>query len=357
MRNHQQLFIQLLTDKKLPEGNQEFQTELHEITAVELANYYVKIVFLSTALKFIQEQYWIANKDRSEDLHFGQFVKKFFKSELSPILFLHSYLEQLTVQEIEDLRLRSLSLQPLLVDYIKSTQTDIKLLLSNALRLISDYYEFEYQLHMKKNDEGSHLGFSLYRTFDVLDELFNLDFKPERKKELAPSNERLFFGSGVAAQSSYMTILMFLKYIKINSKSSFVDLGSGFGRVGMVVGLLRPDISFKGYEFVEDRVAMANASSEYLQIDLNANFFHQDLSAADFKIPEADVYYLYDPFNADTYTHILEQLNVIGKHRKITVITKGDARQHFLSLTQRGQWLPPQIFEYADFCVFRSYGK
>jgi precorrin-6B methylase 2 len=147
---------------------------------------------------------------------------------------------------------------------------------------------------------------------------------------------------------------MALRYLNPVKGSRFVDLGSGYGRIGLVVGLMRPDIDFLGYEYVPHRVDIAAAATLNLGLEQHVHFNAQDLSLSDFKIPIAEAYYIYDAFTEETYHRVIAQLVAIGSQKKITVITKGNARQWMEAASQRGNWSKPQQFDNGNLCFFRS---
>lgn len=82
------------------------------------------------------------------------------------------------------------------------------------------------------------------------------------------------------------------------------DLGSGLGRIGMYLALVRPDLRVVGYEFDESRAAAANAASNRFGLPFRTVL--QDLSIGD--LPSADVYYLFNPFDQATTTVVSERL-------------------------------------------------
>lgn len=354
MRSHQQDLIRLIT-----ESSENLSTDilpvLKTISARGLANMFVDTSFLITALEFVKEQYWIQNKDSDKEIIFSNFVKKFFKTELTPALFFHSTLENSSIQQIELFQKNSQTVQKIVIDFAKAqVLPKNKEFAMTALKLMSELFEFEYQLVMNKKSKNLYLGYSLYRTFDGLDAFFSLNYNAENSITNNTNNsERLYEGSGVAVQSSYATLLLALRYLRLATGSRFIDLGSGYGRVGLVVGLLRPDIKFTGYEFVNDRVAMACAASKSLGINSHVQFFTQDLSNKDFSIPEAETYYMYDPFTADTYKHVMDQLALVAKKIKINIITKGNAKA-YIKQSPTGLWSKPQEFDGGNFCLFRS---
>lgn len=352
VRTQQQNLIQLLT-RQNSDLHQEALTVLKNSNPAALANIFVDVAFIITGIRFIQEQYWLQSKEKSDEIQFAGFVKKLLKVELVPLLFFHASLENSSIQEIEQFRQNAMTIQKATVNHAKTLIfPDNKLFATTAMKLMSELFEFEYQLQMDKKSNKQDLGYSLFRTFDILDEVFNLDYKAEAKVNQS-GEERLYEMSGATVQSSYSTMLLALRYLRIPTGSRFVDLGAGFGRVGLTIGLLRPDIDFTGYEFVAQRVNIATAASKNLSMDKHVHFFTQDLAVKDFTIPDAETYYMYDPFTEETYNHILAQLNVIGARKKINVITSGSARHQLQKIEQKSRWSKPQEFD-GNFCLFRS---
>lgn len=358
LRNHQQHLIGLLTSESSDFQN-EALLQFNQLDTESIAHVFVDVAFVVTAMQFVKEHYWLVNKDKDKELkiNFQGFVKKLFKIELAPILFFHSELEASSIEEIDVIKSKAVRVLDLICPHLKSLKPAEKSLFAiSAVKLISELIEYEHQAISKRQDQDLHLGYSLDRTFDELDRIFGLNYNADLK--ILPKtdfgNERVFEGSGVGVQSSYSTILLALRYLRIPKGARFIDLGAGFGRVGFIVGLLRPDVIFSGYEIVPERVDAVNAAIQDFGLEKSVKFFAQDLSKTDFVIPDADIYYMYDPFSVETYKHVLTQLSVIATRKKINIITSGETRQVMQELSQRGRWSPPQIFESGHFCLFRS---
>lgn len=350
MRSYKFELSQLLAQPDLSLFVQECKKFVEDIGPKELAHLFVDVAFLRSAMRFIEDEHWIQSKKADNEINFNKFIKKFFKLELTPILFLHAFLEGSSVEGIRLAGKNAALIESALVTHIKTKPyADQKIFSITTLQLMSELFEFEHQLNMQKKEDGDDISLSLYRTFDVLDQIFELNYISD---EPAPvdQKERLYENAGLGVQSSYVTTLMALRYLNPAKNSKFVDLGSGYGRVGLVIGLLRPDIDFKGYEFVEGRVNMANKISTNLGMDQHVHFLTQDLASKDFKIPPADAYYIFDSFNDETYKHVLDRLQEIALTKKFTVVTKGNARMWF----KNANWSAPQEFNDGNLCLFRS---
>lgn len=340
----------LLAQSDLSILSQDVKVFVEKLDPKKMAHIFVDISFLRSALKFIDEQYWIQSKASEREINFQKFVKKFFKLELKPVLFLHSFLESSSIEGVRLAGKNAALIEAALIQQIKTKPySDQKIISTVTLQLMSELFEFEHQLNLQKKENGLDAGLSLYRTFDILDQIFELNYLQD-EAAIMTQKERLYENAGIGVQSSYLTTLTALRYLNPAKNSRFVDLGSGYGRVGFVVGLMRPDIDFNGYEFMEGRVNMATNTCNNLGLGQHVHFHTQDLSAENFKIPEADAYYIFDSFSDETYKHVLARLQEIALTQKITVVTKGNARLWF----KNSNWSAPQELNDGNLCFFRS---
>jgi hypothetical protein len=355
-RSYKQSLLELMSEKISADFPAKVTKTIESLNASELAYIFVDVAFLVSAIKFVGEERWVQNKASDKEIPFPKFIKKLLKTELTPVLFMHDFFEHSSPEIIEQSSDNATMIEKTVVQFAKTkSPAEQKTFASTALRLMSELFEFEHQMNMEKQELGLHLGLSLYRTFDMLDEIFNLDYLAEKGMVVDPAeSERLFENSGVGVQSSYSTALVALRYLNPAKGSRFVDLGSGYGRIGLVVGLMRPDINFVGYEHVNHRVDIAASASLNLGMSQHVRFSNQDLSSADFQIPIAETYYIYDSFSDSTYQHILPQLAQIARQKKITIITKGNARQWLENPEFKRNWGPAQQFDNGNLCFFRS---
>lgn len=329
--------------------------QLFNLNSFELAEIFVNLAYLRSSLQFLKEEQWLQKKKcQKED--FKSLLKDLFKVELSPISFLQASFNEVTSQEVDAITKKTAVVEKCILEIVRSfVFSEQHTFARKSLDLMSKFFLFEAKLTQEKKDQGLNLGLSLYRSFDGLDVIFDLDYKADLGMKTDLTNtERLYEGAGVGVQSSYSTVLSAIHNINPAHGACFIDLGSGYGRVGLVVGLLRPDIKFIGYEYVDFRVQVAQSSSERLGLKNHVHFLTQDLSSKDFQIPEADIYYMYDPFSAGTYSHVLSQLISISRHRKITIATKGNAREWVLDLMQREGWTHLRELDGGNLCLFGS---
>ena len=100
-----------------------------------------------------------------------------------------------------------------------------------------------------------------------------------------------------------------------------VDLGSGFGRLGFILGLLRPSVRFTGLEIVRERVIESNRATNALGLDSTVMHRHTDLDVE--PVPAADAYFLFFSFPERTASDVLEQLREIARSRPISIFVHG----------------------------------
>lgn len=316
-----------------------------------MARAFVDIAFLDTALTYLLDEQWL-----HKDQELAQIVQTLFSRELASLGHLRSQLDLSSKKSIRTLQAEALQIHGQLLLAVKArSNQEQKIFLTEALQKMSGLFSFETLLQNERKIKNEHLGFSLYRTFDGLDKIFDLDYEADigMKQDLA-IKERLYEGAGVGVQSGYSTVLTAIKHLNLQAGDRFVDLGSGYGRVGLVVGLMYPEVDFIGYEYVPHRVDISNHATARLEMAGHVHFHTQDLSLKEFQIPAAEIYYMYDPFSEETYSHVLSQLIEFSKQRKITIITKGNARGWLLDVVRKEGWLPPEEFDSGNLCLFAS---
>jgi tRNA G46 methylase TrmB len=351
MMRSQQLLLEYLSDPIASTDCNALLPQISSLSSFEMGDFFVSNAFLATALGFLQDEQWLQKKAQTD---FASFLQDAFTSELAPIQFLEPLISKKTPKDLHQLTEKSHALERVIIQKVKTdTSLSQKIFSTRVFALMAAHFKTENHQQLVKSNHGLGLGLSLYRTFDGMDEVFGLNYEVDQDMK-AISKERLYEGAGIGVQSSYSTLLNALREINPGPGARFIDLGSGYGRAGLVVGLLRPDMDFIGYEYVPHRVDIANSSAKKLHMQSHVHFFTQDLAALDFKVPEADIYYMYDPFTKETYKYVLDQLHEIGQRRAITIATKGNAREWMDEFSNRSSWLPVQEMDGGNLCLYRS---
>jgi SAM-dependent methyltransferase len=193
--------------------------------------------------------------------------------------------------------------------------------------------------------------YKMDRAFDEFDFMFGMRYRDDDGMQ-SQSSLRLYEGGGVGVQTSYASLLLLLKHLNMRNGARIADLGCGFGRLGLLCGVWRADLVFFGYEYAGHRLFGAREASVRLGIDSRIQFYEQDLGAEGFQLPQADVFYLYDPFTSNVYEKVLRGLMHAAKYRSITVVTKGLAGGRF-GLAATG-WSAPEYIDAGGLSIFRS---
>lgn len=123
-------------------------------------------------------------------------------------------------------------------------------------------------------------------------------------------------------QTPYNELRQICELLNPSAGSRVVDLGAGYGRMGLVLAALYPDVHFLGFEYVAERVQEGKRVLEEYHC-INANLRVQDLTAPDFKLPEAEYYFLYDYGTVSHIRKTLMQLESLGMKKKYKLIARG----------------------------------
>jgi hypothetical protein len=111
-------------------------------------------------------------------------------------------------------------------------------------------------------------------------------------------------------QTHYTDLMDLFNYLDPAPGESFIDIGSGFGRVGFFIGLCFPKISYRGFELIKERVLCSNSIKERNHFD-NIDFFEQNLLDPNFKLPVSDYYFLYDPLEKEDLELFFGSLTIV----------------------------------------------
>lgn len=97
----------------------------------------------------------------------------------------------------------------------------------------------------------------------------------------------------------YATLEAVFQELAVPAGARVIDLGAGYGRVGFYLALRQPALSFYGLEIVAARVDEARRVASVLGLAA-LHFAEQDLADAALRLPEGDVYFMYQPVNDET---------------------------------------------------------
>ncbi len=325
--------------------NESLIESFSKLSTLDIASLFVSSLFLRGVLKPLIDEDWL--RQNRGGPHFHDPRTQQMRLELRPLSFLENEIVGASSRDLKTYFNRTTHLIHVLVSCIQVESTErFREIATQAMRLMD--------ARSRELDAIPHNAFSeaMYRAFDEMDEVLGIHYDLDLQMASDPAQrERLYEGAGIGVQTSYSSILLALDRAHISPNARVLDLGSGYGRVGFVIGLLRPDISFTGYEYVDHRVVDSNIVARRAGL-ARVDFETRDLSS--FALPDADVYYMYDPFSRDTYATVLNQLIRAGQKKEITVITKGRANTWVREALDQHGWTIDETCDSGTVCLFRS---
>ncbi len=137
------------------------------------------------------------------------------------------------------------------------------------------------------------------------------------------NNETVFAGSGCMATLPFPAFHEMLKGIPLKKGQRVVDIGAGFGRLGIYLAIMHPGVQFIGYEIVPERVAEFNRVAKALELDAEIKVVEQDLSDSNFSLALADYYYSWAPVNLITGKKLWFDLAEKAKTHSFSYIFRG----------------------------------
>ncbi|NDD05219.1 MAG: class I SAM-dependent methyltransferase, partial [Proteobacteria bacterium] len=110
----------------------------------------------------------------------------------------------------------------------------------------------------------------------------------------------------------YSEILNLFRGAGLKSGDSVVDLGAGFGRVGLALATKYPGVSVTGYEIVKDRIEEGARVAHEWGLSHRVQLLEQNLADPQFEPKAADIYYAFNPVSGPTFDKILDDLRRVG---------------------------------------------
>jgi hypothetical protein len=155
-------------------------------------------------------------------------------------------------------------------------------------------------------------------------------------------------------QTPYSEIMHFLSYLKKFEPKKIVDLGAGYGRIGIVMNSLFPEASFLGFEILDIRLNEARRVFERLEFS-NCEMQSQNILDDDFIIPAADAYFIYDFSDPQDLKKILKQLSSKIGTERFFVIAKGEGVRSMIQLKFPEFWAPYGVIHQKEWSLYSSF--
>ncbi|MBD64778.1 MAG: hypothetical protein CME62_06200 [Halobacteriovoraceae bacterium] len=157
-----------------------------------------------------------------------------------------------------------------------------------------------------------------------------------------------------ALQTPYNDIYEVLESIKTHDIETVVDIGAGYGRVGLVTSAIFPKASFLGYEILSKRRDEANRVFKLHGLD-NCELVLQNVLEESFQLPDADVYFIYDFSELDDICTILDELSERLIDKSFFLITKGDRIDYLIAKKYKEFWRANGYLQFKELKVYSSH--
>jgi hypothetical protein len=125
----------------------------------------------------------------------------------------------------------------------------------------------------------------------------------------------------------------------------FVDLGAGYGRLGLVLNEKYPGVKFLGYELVKERVDEGN------RILGGNQLVTMDLMASNFELPIAEYYFLYDFGKTEHIRRIMAKFEKLADTHHFKLIARGKGSRSIIEYEH--PWLTCQsVLREENFSIY-----
>ncbi len=206
---------------------------------------------------------------------------------------------------------------------MKSDGQDLK-----GWALSSETYKKQYGVHPRKQSKtiDRKLGFKIPKIEDKLQQKYRAYYRDNdlnsRKQHYEGTQTWIGLHPQVL-QTPYSDIHHCLSLLLGKEINSIVDIGAGYGRVGIVAKSLFPEVEFLGFEIIKKRSIEGNRIFKKFGLD-DCSISNENVLSEDFQLPLAQVYFIYDFSEAEDICLILDQLKKRYESSKYFLITKGD---------------------------------
>lgn len=130
-------------------------------------------------------------------------------------------------------------------------------------------------------------------------------------------------------QTPYSEFHKIVEVISPEENHKVVDLGAGYGRLGLVCHAFDSSIIFEGHEYAQERVDEGNRIYEYLDIE-NSKLIQQDLCSDQFEMPSADIYFMYEYGDMMHVQESLKQLQEVSLKKNFRLVCRGKGSNNLI---------------------------
>lgn len=155
-----------------------------------------------------------------------------------------------------------------------------------------------------------------------LDTILGLDYESAEAQvdqNKYPQKEAWIGAPKFQTQTDYNKIRKVFSVLTLDKSDVFYDLGSGYGRVIFYGGLINPEVTFKGVEYVKERVVESQKLARRLKVK-NVSFIARDVLKQD--LSDGTVFYIFNSFPSIMH-EVLKNLKKVAGTRTIRIVAVG----------------------------------
>lgn len=185
-----------------------------------------------------------------------------------------------------------------------------------------------------------------YRAYDKQNDDSN-------KKQHYPGTQTWIGLNPNALQTTYNDIYDAFMILKEFNIEKVIDIGAGYGRVGLVMNSLIPKAQFIGYEIVKSRQLEGERIFEKYGLD-NCQIINLNVLDEDFKLPQADIFFIYDFSELEDLGQILRKLAKRISHKNFFLITHGERIDYLMSNKYQEFWVKNGLLNLGELKIYSS---
>ncbi len=156
-----------------------------------------------------------------------------------------------------------------------------------------------------------------------------------------------------AHQTPYSELLEICRYLQPSENQTFLDIGAGYCRLGIILQIYYPLTNFIGYELVPQRIEEAKRVFQSLQLNEGC-LFTQDVAEEVFALPDFDYAFIYDFGSPEDIQKLVLKLQQRARRKSICIIARGKGIRHQILTYNPWLTISQEPHHTEHWSVFRS---
>ena len=196
---------------------------------------------------------------------------------------------------------------------------------------------------------------------EVIDEFLGLPLVQTEQNILKEHKRNISSWVGLhpqTLQTPYDEVLEILKYIQREKVDRFLDIGSGYGRVGLVLSQLRPETHFVGYEIRSERHKIA--TDLYEKFEVQGELLNRDFLNDIDEVKTFDCILIYDFSEPYKIERVLKSLALEFSKRDLIFIARGKSIRSIIHTHYRefyALYNPVYAEHWNIYCSFKDLNE